>query len=238
MLLECFTVLHSSWQLSHVPRFWITCCSCFHFSIAVFLPWLCEGACAAVNLQCLSPLGRRLSPPIHPGTELPGHQTAWIQCLKDAVECSECDSALFIFSNRFRGFPPPPDLPQNLLFLDIYMISTLIWWVMIPLGARFNHFSSVVIYVDIHFLGDFKCFSCFLRLLGMNHTYLLRLASGKSSWFAFFSPLLLLPPDCFLWAQGPSQPFGPCEGRFSAQKQWCDHCSYTNVHKAAALSHA
>ena len=86
-----------------------------------------------------------------------------------------------IFSNRFRGFPPPPDLPQNLLFLDVYMISTLIWWVMIPLGARFNHFSSVVIYVDIHFLGDFKCFSCFLRLLGMNHTYLLRLASGKSS---------------------------------------------------------
>ena len=102
------------------------------------------------------------------------------------------------------------------------------------LGARFNHFSSVVIYVDIRFLGDFKCFSCFLRLLGMSHTYLLRLASGKSSWFAFF-PLLLLPPNCFLWAQGPSQPFRPCED--SVPRSSAVTIVVTqSVHKAAALS--
>ena len=146
--------------------------------------------------------------------------------------------ALFNFSNSFTDFPPPPDLPQNLLLLDVYMISTLIWWVMIPLGARFNHF-SIVIYVDIRFLGDFKCFSCFVCLF----VYLVWVILTCWDWTLesrpdlLLFPLLLLPPDCFLWTQGPSQPFRPCEDSVP-RSSGVTIVVTQSVHREAALSHA
>ena len=77
-------------------------------------------------------------------------------------------------------------------------------------------------------------FFLFFHLRGVRHTYLLRLDSGKSSWFAFF-PLLLLPPNCFLWAQGPSQPFRPCEDSVPRSSDVTIVVTQS-VHKAAALS--
>lgn len=86
------------------------------------------------------------------------------RCLKDALECSACGSVRFSISptaSETSHLPRPSGefiVPGCLhdKHSDLVGNDTL--------GARFNHFSSVVIYVDIHFLCDFKCFPVFFSV--------------------------------------------------------------------------
>ena len=76
-------------------------------------------------------------------------------------------------------------------------------------------------------------FFLFFHLRGV--TYLpFEIGLWKVVLICFF-PLLLLPPNCFLWAQGPSQPFRPCEDSVPRSSA-VTIVVIQSVHKAAALS--
>ena len=151
------------------------------FPIALFLPWLFERVCAEVNFQCLVLWEEGF---LH--LYIQAQNCLVIRQLGFSV-LRTLWSVLYVTLCTFHFLQQIPRLPTSPRPSPEFIVpgclhdkhSELMG--NDTLGARFNHFSSVVIYVDIRFLGDFKCFTCFLRLLGMSHTYLLRLASGKSS---------------------------------------------------------
>ena len=86
---------------------------------------------AEVNLQCVGPLERRLSPPVHPGTELPDHLTAWLWCLKDTLECSACDTAHLSYSPIALEVPTSPSSSPALIVPGCFNDKHSDWWVMI-----------------------------------------------------------------------------------------------------------
>ena len=116
---------------------------------------------------------------------------------------------LLIFPNRYRGFPPPPafivpgclhDQHSDPVGNDTLVQESITSPQSLPMWT----------FVSWAILNVFRCFFFFFSFTWCESYLPAEIGLWKVVLIFIFSPPAL-PPDCFLWAQGPSQPFRPCE---------------------------